>query len=127
MNLLEELTEHLEWCGFGTMPTDEVSGDLYWGRMPDEPDNCTAVFSTDSGTGGPNSTARFQIMVRSRQPRYAYELAYNIANELEDFNGFLHGDGPHVVIEVINAAAGLGADVKKREVYVSNVMLRYCT
>lgn len=127
MNLLEELTKHLEWCGLGTMPTEEEDGDLYWGRMPDTPDNCTTVFSTDSGTGGPNSTARFQIMVRSKQTRYAYERAYDIGQALEDFNGFLHGDGPHVAAEVINAACGLGADTKKREIYVTNVMVRYCT
>ena len=126
MYLIEELAEHLEWCGFGTLATAEADGDIYWGRMPDAPDDCITVFSTDSGTGGPNSTARAQIMVRAKSPKMAYETSYAIAQELEDFNGFLHGDGPHAVIEVLNAATGLGGDTKKREIYVTNIAIRYC-
>lgn len=126
MYLIEELAEHLEWCGFGTLATAEADGDIYWGRMPDAPDDCITVFSTDSGTGGPNSTARAQIMVRAKSTKKAYETSYAIAQELEDFNGFLHGDGPQAVIEVLNAATGLGGDTKKREIYVTNIAIRYC-
>jgi hypothetical protein len=126
MYVIEELAEHLEWCGFGTLATADQDGDIHWGRMPDSPDDCVTVFSTDSGTGGPNATARAQIMVRAKQAKRAYELSYDIAQELEDFNGYLHGNGPGAVIEVINAATGLGADTKKREIYVTNVAIRYC-
>ena len=126
MYVIEELAEHLEWCGFGTLATAEKDGDIHWGRMPDSPDDCIAVFSTDSGTGGPNVTARAQIMVRAKQAKRAYELSYDIAQELEDFNGYLYGSGPGAVIEVINAATGLGPDTKMREIYVTNVAIRYC-
>lgn len=126
MNLLEELAAHLEYCGFGTAASAEADGDIHWGRMPDSPDDCICVFSTDSGVGGMDSTARIQIMNRARSTKTAYETSYAIAQELEDFNGFLHGDGRLVDIEIINAATGLGPDTKKREVYVTNIAVKYC-
>ena len=126
MNILEELARHLEFCGFGTVADEDRGGDIYWGRMPDAPDDCVCVFSTDSGVGGMDSTARFQIMNRARGTKTAYELSYAIAQELGDFNGFLCGDGRLVIIDIINAAAGLGPDSKKREVYVTNITVRYC-
>lgn len=126
MNVIKEMAEHLEWLGFGTCATSDSDGDIHWGRMPDSPDKCVTVFSTDSGTGGPNSTARMQIMVRSKRLSEAYQLAYDIAQELEDYNGYLHGDGAGAAIEVINAATGLGPDTKKREIYVTNIAVRYC-
>ncbi len=126
MNLLEELAAHLEWCGFGTLACAERDGNIHWARMPDEPDDCTCVYSTDSGVGGPDSTARFQIMTRAKRPRDAYELSYSIAQELDGFDGFLCGDGRGVIIEVINAATGLGPDTKKREIYVTNIAVKYC-
>lgn len=126
MNLLEELAAHLEYCGFGTAASAEADGDIHWGRMPDSPDDCICVFSTDSGVGGMDSTARIQIMNRAKSTKIAYETSYAIAQELEDFNGFLHGDGRLVDIEIINAATGLGPDTKKREVYVTNIAVKYC-
>lgn len=126
MNLLEELAAHLEYCGFGTAASAEADGDIHWGRMPDSPDDCVCVFSTDSGVGGMDSTARIQIMNRAKSTKTAYETSYAIAQELEDFNGFLHGDGRLVDIEVVNAATGLGPDTKKREVYVTNIAVKYC-
>ena len=126
MFLIEELAEHLEWRGFGTLAASDTDGDITWGRMPDSPDDCITVFSTDSGTGGPNSQARVQIMVRARSAKKAYETSCAIAEDLEEFSGYLHGDGPGANVEVINAATGLGADTKKREIYVTNIAVRYC-
>lgn len=126
MNLLEELARHLEFCGFGTAADAETDGNIHWARMPDSPDDCICVFSTDSGVGGVDSTARFQIMNRAKSTRAAYETSYEIAQMLDDFNGFLCGDGRLVDIEIINAASGLGPDTKKREVYVTNIAVKYC-
>lgn len=126
MNLLEELAAHLEWCGFGVCASAESDGDIHWARMPDSPDDCVCVYSTDSGVGGASSTARFQIMVRAKSARKAYELAYEIGQELDGFDGFLAGDGRDARIEVINAATGLGPDTKKREIYVTNIAVKYC-
>ena len=50
-----------------------------------------------------------------------------IAQELDEYNGFLNGDGRSVIIEIINAATGLGPDTKKREVYVTNIAVKYCS
>lgn len=126
MNILEELARHLEYCGFGAVADENTDGDIFWGRMPDAPDDCVCVYSTDSGVGGADSTARFQIMNRARETKKAYETSFAIAQEMEDFDGFLCGDGRDVTVEVINAAAGLGPDTKKREVYVTNIAVRYC-
>lgn len=126
MNILEEIALHLDYCGLGDVANEEQDGDIHWARMPDSPDDCTCVFSTDSGVGGPASTARFQIMTRARSARKAYETSYAIAKEFDSFNGFLHGDGPQVICEVVNAATGLGADTKKREMYVTNITVKYC-
>lgn len=126
MNLLEEIARHLEFCGFGTVADETTDGDIHWGRMPDAPDDCICVYSTDSGVGGPDSTARFQIMNRAKSTKKAYEVSYDVAKELDDYNGFLCGDGRSVKIEIINAASGLGPDTKKREVYVTNIAVKYC-
>lgn len=126
MNLLEELAHHLEFLGFGTCADADTDGDIHWARMPDSPDDCICVYSTDSGVGGPDSRARFQIMNRAKSTREAYETSYAIAQELEGFSGFLAGDGHQVIIEVVNAATGLGPDTKKREVYVTNITVKYC-
>ena len=126
MNLLEELALHLEFCGFGVMADEERDGNIFWGRMPDSPDDCVCVFSSDSSVGGAGSPARFQIMNRAQETKAAYELSYNIAQELDDFHGFLCGDGRQVIIEIINAASGLGPDSKKREIYVTNIAVQYC-
>lgn len=126
MNLMEEMALHLEFCGFGTTADEITDGDIHWGRMPDSPDDCICVFSTDSGVGGPDSTARLQIMNRARSTKTAYEVSCAIAQELDDFSGFLNGDGHAVTVTVINAATGLGPDTKKREVYVTNIAVKYC-
>lgn len=126
MNLIEELAAHLEYCGFGTAASATADGNIHWARMPDEPDNCICVYSTDSGVGGPDSQARFQIMNRAANTRIAYETSYAIAQELDDFSGYLCGDGREVHIEVVNAATGLGPDTKKRDVYVTNIAVKYC-
>lgn len=127
MNLLEELAHHLEFLGFGTCADADTDGDIHWARMPDSPDDCICVYSTDSGVGGPDSQARFQIMNRAKSARKAYETSYNIAQELDEFSGFLNGDGHQVIIEIVNAAKGLGPDTKKRDVYVTNITVRYCS
>ena len=126
MNLLEDIARHLEFCGFGNMADESADGNIHWARMPDSPDDCICVYSSDSGAGGPDSTARFQIMARAKSSRKAYETAYEIGQALDDFDGFLAGDGHHVNIDVINAAAGLGPDTKKREIYVTNIAVKYC-
>lgn len=45
--MLEEISRHLAFCGLGT-----VDEDIFWGRMPDEPDACLCVYSSDSGVPG---------------------------------------------------------------------------
>lgn len=126
MNLMEELAAHLEMAGLGTVPDARRDGDIHWGRMPEAPDECVCIFSTDSGTGGPDGPARFQIMNRAKTVKAAYEKSCAIADELDEFDGFLAGDGRKVIIEVMNAATGLGADAKKREIYVTNISVKYC-
>ena len=126
MNLLEQIAAHLELCGFGTVATARQDGNIHWGRMPDQPDDCICVYSTDSAYPGAENGARIQIMNRAKQPRKAYEVAYQIACELDGFNGFLGGDGSMANIEIMSSAVGVGADTKKRELYSTNIRVRYC-
>ncbi len=126
MTIIEELAAHIEFLGFGTVADSETDGNIHWGRMPDSPDDCICVYSTDSGVGGPDNTARFQIMNRAKSTKDAYETSYAIAKALDGFDGYLAGDGHGAIIEVINSAAGLGPDTKKREIYVTNIYVQYC-
>jgi len=114
MNLLEEVAAHLAWCGLGES--------VHWGRMPDAPDECVCVFSEGSAGKG----ARMRILNRACDTRTAYETAARIAEALEGFRGFLAGDGTDVRIELENAAEGLGADGKKRELYANDVTVYLC-
>lgn len=126
MNLLEQIARHIEFCGIGAANTDEAQGDIFWGLMPDSPDKCVCVFSTDSGYGGRDDGARVQIITRARSAKDAYQLSQAIVDELAEFDGFLAGDGARARIEVMNASAGLGSDGKKRELYSSNFRVYYC-
>ena len=58
MNLLEQIAAHLELCGFGTVATAQQDGNIHWGRMPDQPDDCICVYSTDSAYPGAENGAR---------------------------------------------------------------------
>lgn len=126
MNLIEHVAEHLEFLGFGELPTTESDGSVFWGTMPETPDKAICIYSNDSATPGSASGARIQIMVRARETRTSYETSQAIADELDDFDGFLHGDGPHVYIEAMNVSQGLGTDAKRREMYASNFRVFYC-
>lgn len=126
MNILEWIARHIEFAGLGEMPSEDREGNLHWGHMPDSPDDSICVLSTDSSLPGSENGARIQIMVRAKTTRRAYELSQQVAAELDDFDGFLAGDGPHAMIEALNTSAGLGADTKRRELYSSNFLVRYC-
>ena len=126
MNLLEEFARHIEFLGFGTVSTNETAGNIFWAWMPDTPDDCVAVYSSDSAYAGSPNGARIQMLVRGRTAKSAYELSQAIVEELVDFTGYLAGDGAHVSIEVENASAGLGPDNKKRELFSSNFRVYYC-
>ncbi len=125
-NLLDQIARHLEFLGFGTVSDTDQEGDIFWGKMPDAPDACVCVFSTDSQYCGSDSGARIQLYVRAKSSKAAYERSQSIAEELIEFDGYLAGDGAHVFITPINVSAGLGRDEKNREVYSSNFVVRYC-
>lgn len=124
--MLEQFARHIEFCGFGTVADRETDGNIFWGLMPDEPDDAVCVFSTNSGYGGSDDGARIQLIVRSKSTKKAYELSQAIAEELADFDGYLAGDGAKASIQVLNASAGVGADDKKRDMYSSNFLVYYC-
>lgn len=126
MLLIEQIADHLEFLGFGTLPTNAASGSIFWGTMPDAPDECIAVYSSDSAYAGAENGARVQIMVRGKSVKSAYSLSQAIVEALVDFDGFLGGDGAHVRIDVVNASAGIGTDSKKRELFSSNFRVFYC-
>ena len=128
MNLIEQIAQHLEFCGLGFCATQEEPGDIFFGHMPDEPDEAVCVFSTDSGYGGSETGARIQIMTRGKvgDARTPYERACAITRELEGFSGYLAGDGPFARIDTVNSAHGMGADTSGRELYTSNYTVAYC-
>lgn len=128
MNLIEQIADHMEFCGLGVCATLEHEGDLYWGQMPESPDAAVCVFSTDTAYPGSTSGARIQIMCRGAvgDARTPYERACAITDELGDFLGFLSGDGPYARIEVTNSAQGVGLDTRGRHIYVSNYRVYYC-
>lgn len=126
MNLLEQIARHIEMLGHGTVADETTSGNIFYGRMPDFPDECICVFSHDSGVGGTDHPARIQVFVRGLQPKRTYEWSQAIANDLDQFQGYLAGDGASVSINTINASVGLGEDGKKRQHYSSNFEVYYC-
>lgn len=126
MNLIEQIAYHLESCGLGRVSDTDYDGDIFWGRMPDPPDDCICVYSTDSAVPGARDGARIQIINRAKSPRKAYETACAIGAELDGFMGFLYGGGSQVHVTVENCAAGLGGDTKKRELYSTNIRVYYC-
>lgn len=126
MNLIEEIANHIEFLGHGIMATSDQAGSVFWGLMPDDPDLCVAVFSSDSSYAGSPNGARIQIMTRAKTTREAYELSQQIAEDLTGFMGFLGGDRSYVSIDQTNASTGIGADAQRREIYSSNFIVKYC-
>ena len=126
MNLIEQFARHIEFLGFGTVADSTTAGDIFWGWMPDSPDACVTVFSTDSAYAGSDSGARIQMMVRGKSAKAAYERSQAIVEALAEFEGYLAGDGARVSVTVLNASAGLGSDAKKREMFSSNFRVYYC-
>lgn len=127
MNLLEQMAAHLELCGFGTTAsTENTGGNIHWAVMPDAPDECICIFSSDTGVPGSTNGARLQIMCRAKTARTAYETAVAIGQELDGYSGFLGGDGSMATIDVLNSGVGSGADTKKREMYATNIRVKYC-
>jgi len=126
VNLIEQFARHIEFLGFGTVSDEETEGDIFWGTMPDLPDKCICVFSSNSAFGGSTDGARIQVIVRAKNTKDAYELSQQIAEELVDFDGYLAGDGAHASITPLNVSCGLGADGRKRDLYSSNYLVRYC-
>ena len=126
MNIIEEVALHLEFCGFGEVANATTAGTLFWGHMPDKPDQCVVVLSSDSSYAGSSTGARVQIVTRALTAKATYELSQAIVEELAEFVGFLHGDGPGVRIEIVNASSGMGADAVRRELYSTNILVYYC-
>ena len=126
MNLIEQFARHIEFLGFGAVSDLETDGNIFWGTMPDQPDDCICVYSSDSAFGGSDNGARIQVVVRGKNTKTAYELSQRIAEELVDYDGYLAGDGARASINPINTSIGLGADGKKRELYSSNYLVYYC-
>lgn len=128
MNLIEHIADHLDFEGFGQISTIEQDGNIFWGEMPDSPDLSICVYSTDSGYGGSEDGARIQIMCRGAvgDVRTPYELSCSITDALADYNGYLHGDGPKVIIEALQTALGAGIDTSGRHFYSSNYRVYYC-
>ena len=119
VNLLKEVACHLEFCGLG-----RVDGDIFWGRMPDGPEDCVGVFAANGGLPGAETAARVQILARARETGGAYARACRIAEALDGFNGFLHGGGAAAKIEAAGAS-GRGEDEKKREMYMVEIRVKY--
>ena len=130
MNLLEQFARHIEFLGFGDVADEEHDGTIFYGRMPDTPDRCVCVFSSDSQFGGSDKPARIQLYVRDKFTKDAYEYSQAIVEGLLGsdgvFDGFLAGDGAHVSIEAINTSNGIGTDSRNRELYSSNFYVYYC-
>lgn len=124
MNLLKQIAEQLACCGLGRTAGEEQ--DIFWARMPDVPDTCICVLSGDSAVSGSDRGAQIRILNRGRQPGEAYETACAIAEAMDGFRGFLAGDGADARIDVTAAAAGMGEDARKRELYSTEMTVHYC-
>ncbi|NLI05379.1 MAG: hypothetical protein GX483_08995 [Actinomycetaceae bacterium] len=125
-NLLEDIALHLEFEGFGQLPDIDQDGDIYYGKLPDKPDAAIGVLSRDAGYSGSSQGARIQLIVRGNSTDESFEKAVKITETLHDFIGFLAGDRASVNIVVENGPAGIGADIKNREMYSINLRVYYC-
>lgn len=122
MNVIKQIAEHLEFLGVGIADAERSGRNIFWGVMPDTPDFCICVFSSGESDNG----ARVQIMVRGRNTKEAYETSQMIYSLLDDYSGYLAGDGMDADFITLNASIGLGADSKKRELYSSNYLVKHC-
>lgn len=126
MNLLEEIAYHLEFERLGKVPNETEDGNIYYGKLPDDPSNAIAIMSSDSSFAGSEQGARIQILVRGESFKKAYNKSVEIVEAINYFSGFLHGDGMNASIFVENGPSGLGTDGKKRELYSINIRVYYC-
>jgi len=126
VNLLEEMARQLALSGFGRAADGEQDGNIYWGHMPDRPDTCVCVYAEDNALPGSAAGARVRVVCRSASLREAYGTAAAIGDKLDGFRGFLGGDGADAAVDAGTTAVSLGADEKKRELYATDLRVRYC-
>lgn len=112
-----------------------VSTNLFYSRLPDQPDNCVAVFSTggaaplvtqigqsqaDIKAGRPS----FQVRVRDKVYATGYAVAVNCFKALQIVNEqVIAGGGSstwHSIVALQSQPVDLGRDVKQRHEWSMN-------
>ena len=124
--ILEDMTRHLAFLGLGTIPDMINDGDLFYGLMPEKPDQAVCLMASDAAMPGAQEGARLQLIVRALTVREATQRMQWILDRLDGFDGFLAGDGPKALIRVESGAHGLGVDDKRRPLYSANLRVWYC-
>lgn len=128
--LAVELAEYLEEQGLVTFSADAVGGDTFIEKLPQEPDECVAIYSTggfqESGMHGYDSPA-LQLIVRgTKDPRVALERARDLYSALHGLNALELTSGGTYVVGCWAQQSGpvrLGPDDNGRFEYSINLLL----
>lgn len=128
MHLIEQMAFQFEIEGFGTVATDTAAGNIFTGIMPQEPDISIALFVSNSRPPGDDQGSLVQVIVRGEalKPLTALTPAQEIADTMEEWDGFLNGDGFHAKITVENGPSDIGVDSNQRPQYSINLRVYYC-
>lgn len=121
MNIAWLMARHLEFLGFGTLDKD-----LFWGWTPDKPNTAVCIYCHDAGAPGGDRPARLQIITRAPSPAASFDLSERIAESLDEYSGYLAGDGCNANVYVVNSSVGIGDDNLHRSVYSTNITVSYC-
>lgn len=108
MSIQSDITARLVAQGVGTF-----GGDLFWGVMPEDPIEVTAVYETPgpgglySKNGAANSEGRLQVLVRSDDYTVAMDQALQAYNALD--NARFTTGGTRYAIRAIQRPFDVGA------------------
>lgn len=130
---LKEIAQYLHDIGLVTFDETGVTGDVFIGTMPDDPDECVAIYQNAGTPADPKNQYRqpaIQFIVRSinGDQRNAMTRAQSILDALNGFNSqpFVVG-GKHVIdcTAQQSAPAGIGTDQNNRHEFSFNFLIQY--
>ena len=116
--ILDDLATHLQAQGVGT-----VSVDIFKGQLPDQPDNCVALFEY-GGEGMPlHWSGEFpSVQVRVRNKSYSTGRAKieAVVTALHGLTEHIAGATRYLLLQAKQSPASIGRDQNNRQEFVVN-------
>lgn len=123
--LLDDIAAYLQTNSLGTVGTD-----IFKGSLPDQPDNCIALFEyagdrPEHAQGAPLDKPGLQIRVRNKSYSSARQKCQEIQNLLHGIHEQIINNTRYVLMLANQSPEPLGRDASDRMEFVQNYSVTY--